>query len=236
LNKKTKFYQASTSELFGNSDEEMQNEKTHFYPRSPYAASKLFAYWMTVNYREAYGIYACNGILFNHESPLRGETFVSRKITLGLARIHKGLQECLYLGNLDSLRDWGHAKEYVEMQWLMLQQEKPKDYCIATGKQSSVRDFVNLVQSFLGEDIVWKGNGIDEKGYNSRTNKCIVAVHKKYYRPTEVNSLLGDSSKAMKEIGWEPKISLKELAEEMTKSDLIIAEKEALIKEHGYKK
>ena len=234
LEKKTKFYQASTSELFGNSNKELQNELTPFYPRSPYAAAKLFAYWITINYREAYGIYACNGILFNHESPMRGETFVSRKITLALSRISKGLQNCLYLGNLDSKRDWGHAEEYVEMQWLMLQQDKAKDYCIATGKQYTVREFVNLAQSFIGGSIRWKGKGLNEKGFDTITNKCIIAVDARYYRPTEVDSLLGDSSKAKNELGWESKKSLQDIAEEMVKSDLIIAEKEALIKDHGY--
>ncbi len=232
LEKKTRFYQASSSELFGNSGSKFQNESTTFYPRSPYAASKLFAYWITINYREAYNIFACNGILFNHESPLRGETFVSRKITLALARINKGLQDCLLLGNLDAKRDWGHAEEYVEMQWLMLQQKVPKDYVIATGKQSSVREFVEIAQNHIGNKIVWKGKGVNEKGYDSKTNKCIVAVSEKYYRPTEVDSLLGDASKANSELGWKPDISLEDLAKEMIMSDLLIAEKEALIKKH----
>ena len=235
LENKTKYYQASSSELYGNSQENLQNELTPFYPRSPYAASKLFAYWISVNYREAYNIFACNGILFNHESPVRGETFVSRKITLALARINKGLQDCLFLGNLDAKRDWGHAREYVEMQWLMLQQDEPKDYVIATGKQSSVREFVEIAYSHLGSNIIWKGNGLDEKGYDSKTNNCIVSVSKKYYRPTEVDSLLGDASKAKKELGWESHVSLSDLAKEMIKSDLLIAEKELLIHNHGLK-
>ena len=235
LENKTKYYQASSSELYGNSNETFQNELTSFYPRSPYAASKLFAYWISVNYREAYNIFACNGILFNHESPVRGETFVSRKITLALARISKGLQDCLFLGNLDAKRDWGHAKEYVEMQWLMLQQKKPSDYVIATGKQSSVREFVEIAQNQLGSSIIWKGKGSNEKGYDSITNKCIVAVSNKYFRPTEVDSLLGDASKAKEELGWESSITLEALAKEMIESDLLIAEKEALINEHGLK-
>ena len=198
LEKKTRYYQASTSELYGKAQEIPQNETTPFYPRSPYAAAKLFAYWITVNYREAYGIYACNGILFNHESPIRGETFVTRKITRALARISEGLEETLYLGNLNAKRDWGHAKDYVEMQWLMLQQDKPEDFCIATGVQYTVRDFVNNAWGYLGKTIRWEGDGLDEKGFDSESGNLIVAVNPRYFRPTEVDSLLGDPSKAQK--------------------------------------
>ena len=233
LEKKTRFYQASTSELYGEVQETPQTESTPFYPRSPYAVAKLYAFWTTVNYREAYGIYACNGILFNHESPLRGETFVTRKITRALARIKLGLQDKLYLGNLDAKRDWGHAKDFVEMQWLMLQQEQPEDFVIATGVQKSVRDFVNIAASELGIDIHWKGNGIDEKGYDVKGN-CIVLIDPRYFRPTEVESLLGDSSKAKEKLGWEPKISFEELVCEMVREDLKSAERDALVKKHGY--
>jgi len=235
LENKTRFYQASTSELYGDVKETPQNENTSFYPRSPYAAAKLYAYWITINYREAYGIFACNGILFNHESPIRGETFVTRKITRGLARISLGLQDTLYLGNLDAKRDWGHAKDYVEMQWLMLQQDKPDDYCIATGIQYSVRDFINFAWRHLGKDILWKGTGENEKGFDKETNKVIVAVDSKYFRPTEVETLLGDASKARKNLGWEPKISLEELVSEMMINDINIAKRDALVKEHGFK-
>jgi GDPmannose 4,6-dehydratase len=220
LEKKTKYYQASTSELFGDVQEVPQKETTPFYPRSPYAAAKLYAYWITINYREAYGIYACNGILFNHESPIRGETFVTRKITMALAKISLGLQDVLYLGNLDAKRDWGHAKDYVEMQWLMLQQDEPDDFCIATGVQYSVRDFVNFAWEYLGKTIRWEGEGIDEKGYDIETGDLIVAVDKQYFRPTEVEALLGDPSKAKEILGWEPKITLKEMVCEMMESDL----------------
>jgi len=233
LEKKTKFYQASTSELYGLVQETPQTEKTPFYPRSPYAVAKLYAYWIVVNYREAYGIYACNGILFNHESPLRGETFVTRKITRALARIKLGLQETLYLGNLDALRDWGHAKDYVEMQWMMLQQEKPEDFVIATGLQYSVRDFVNAAAKELAMDISWQGNGLDEKGYVD--DKCIVKVDEKYFRPTEVETLLGDPSKAKQKLGWMPKISFSELVAEMVREDYKSAQRDELIKEHGFK-
>ena len=233
LEKKTKFYQASTSELYGLVQETPQTEKTPFYPRSPYAVAKLYAYWIVVNYREAYGIYACNGILFNHESPLRGETFVTRKITRALARIKLGLQETLYLGNLDALRDWGHAKDYVEMQWMMLQQEKPEDFVIATGLQYSVRDFVNAAAKELAMDISWQGNGLDEKGYVD--DKCIVKVDEKYFRPTEVETLLGDPSKAKQKLGWIPKISFSELVAEMVREDYKSAQRDELIKEHGFK-
>ncbi len=233
LEKKTRFYQASTSELYGLVQEVPQSETTPFYPRSPYAVAKLYAYWIAVNYRESYGIYACNGILFNHESPLRGETFVTRKITRALARIKLGLQDCLYLGNLDSLRDWGHAKDYVEMQWLMLQQESPEDFVIATGIQFSVRDFVNASATELGIDIRWEGSGVDEKGYDAN-GKCIVAVDERYFRPAEVETLLGDASKARKKLGWTPKITFKELVSEMVREDLRKAERDELVKSHGY--
>ena len=218
LEKKTKYYQASTSELYGAVKESPQNEKTPFYPRSPYGVAKLYAYWITVNYREAYGIYACNGILFNHESPVRGETFVTRKITMALTRIKLGLQKTLYLGNLNAMRDWGHAKDYVEVQWLMLQQEKPSDFVIATGKQYSVRDFINLAAKNLDMKIEWKGKDEDEIGICE--NKEIIKIDTNYYRPTEVESLLGDASKAKKELGWEPKISFEELVKEMVEEDL----------------
>jgi len=218
LEKKTKYYQASTSELYGLVRETPQNERTPFYPRSPYGVAKLYAYWITVNYREAYGIYACNGILFNHESPVRGETFVTRKITRALARIKLGLQKTLYLGNLNSKRDWGHARDYVEVQWLMLQQAKPEDFVIATGKQHSVRDFINLAAKNLNMKIEWKGKNEKEIGiYN---NQEIIKVDTSYYRPTEVDSLLGDPSKAKKKLGWQPKISFEQLVKEMVESDL----------------
>jgi GDPmannose 4,6-dehydratase len=233
LTNKTKFYQASTSELYGLVQEIPQSEKTPFYPRSPYAVAKLYAYWITVNYREAYGMYACNGILFNHESPLRGETFVTRKITRALARIKLGLQDCLYLGNLDALRDWGHAQDYVEMQWLMLQQSEAEDYVIATGQQHSVRDFVNVACAELGIELTWGGKAEDEKGYDLE-GKCVVAVDPRYYRPTEVETLLGDPTKAHQKLGWEPKITFKQLVSEMVKEDLSSAQKDSLIKEHGY--
>jgi GDPmannose 4,6-dehydratase len=233
LEKKTRFYQASTSELYGLVQETPQNETTPFYPRSPYAVAKLYAYWITVNYREAYGMYACNGILFNHESPVRGETFVTRKITRALSRIKLGLQDCLYLGNLDSLRDWGHAKDYVEMQWLMLQQDKPEDFVIATGAQYSVRDFVNAAASELGIEVRWHGSGLEEKGYDSDGN-CIVAVDSRYFRPTEVDTLLGNASKAREKLGWTPKISFKELVSEMVREDLRAAERDELVNKHGY--
>jgi GDPmannose 4,6-dehydratase len=233
LEKKTRFYQASTSELYGLVQEIPQKETTPFYPRSPYAVAKLYAYWITVNYREAYKIYGCNGILFNHESPLRGETFVTRKITRALARIKLGLQECLYLGNLDALRDWGHAKDYVEMQWLMLQQDTPEDFVIATGIQHSVRDFVNVAANQLGMGIVWQGNGVHEKGFSD--GKCIVQVDPRYFRPTEVETLLGDPSKAKNKLGWVPKITFKELVSEMVTQDYELAQRDELIKKHGYK-
>jgi GDPmannose 4,6-dehydratase len=233
LQKKTRFYQASTSELYGLVQETPQKETTPFYPRSPYAVAKLYAYWITVNYREAYGIYACNGILFNHESPIRGENFVTRKITRALARIKLGLQEHLYLGNLDALRDWGHAKDYVEMQWLMLQQDKPEDFVIATGVQYSVRDFVSIAAKELGMDISWQGEGLSEQGSDA-SGKCIVSVDPRYFRPTEVENLLGDPSKAKAKLGWEPKITFMELVQEMVREDLKTAERDELVKSHGY--
>lgn len=230
---KTKFYQASTSELYGLVQEIPQKETTPFYPRSPYAVAKLYAYWITVNYREAYGIYACNGILFNHESPIRGETFVTRKITRALARIKLGLQDCLYLGNLDAKRDWGHAKDYVEMQWLMLQQEHPEDFVIATGIQYSVRDFVNAAAKELDMQISWQGNGVDETGTDNQGN-VIVKVDPRYFRPTEVETLLGDPSKAQQKLGWSPKISFAELVSEMAREDFKSAQRDELVKKHGY--
>ncbi|WP_413287839.1 GDP-mannose 4,6-dehydratase [Bdellovibrio sp. HCB337] len=225
LTKKTRYYQASTSELYGLVQETPQKETTPFYPRSPYAVAKLYAYWITVNYREAYGIYACNGILFNHESPLRGETFVTRKITRALARIKLGTQDCLYLGNLDSKRDWGHAKDYVEMQWMMLQQANPEDFVIATGIQFSVREFVDVAAKELGIDVTWKGHGVEEKGYD-KNGRCIVAVDPRYFRPAEVETLLGDATKAKTKLGWTPKITFAELVTEMVKTDLLLAEQE----------
>ena len=233
LEKKTRFYQASTSELYGLVQEIPQKETTPFYPRSPYAVAKMYAYWITVNYREAYGMYACNGILFNHESPNRGETFVTRKITRALARIKLGLQSCLYLGNLNAKRDWGHARDYVEMQWLMLQQDQPEDFVIATGVQYSVRDFVNAAAKELGMTIRWEGEGVGEKGYNEQ-GKCIVAVDPRYFRPAEVETLLGDASKAKTRLGWSPKISFEELVAEMVREDLKSAERDELVKRHGY--
>lgn len=233
LEKKTRFYQASTSELYGLVQEIPQKETTPFYPRSPYAVAKLYAYWITVNYREAYDIYACNGILFNHESPVRGETFVTRKITRALARIKLGLQDCLFLGNLDAKRDWGHAKDYVEMQWLMLQQDVAEDYVIATGVQYSVREFVNAAAQEIGLSISWSGNGVDEKGFDA-SGKCIVAVDPRYFRPTEVETLLGDASKAKEKLGWTPKITFQELVGEMMREDLKAAERDELVRRHGF--
>jgi GDPmannose 4,6-dehydratase len=233
LTKQTRFYQASTSELYGLVQEVPQTEKTPFYPRSPYAVAKLYSYWITVNYREAYGIFACNGILFNHESPIRGETFVTRKITRALARIKLGLQDCLYLGNLNAKRDWGHAKDYVEMQWLMLQQEDPEDFVIATGRQHSVRDFVNAAADALGLKLFWRGSGIDEKAFDD-SDRCIVAVDPRYFRPTEVESLLGSAQKAKKKLGWSPKISFEQLVREMAQEDLQSAKRDELVKHHGF--
>lgn len=233
LEKKTRFYQASTSELYGLVQEIPQKETTPFYPRSPYAVAKLYAYWITVNYREAYGIYACNGILFNHESPVRGETFVTRKITRALARIKLGLQDCVYLGNLDAKRDWGHAKDYVEMQWMMLQQDRPEDFVIATGVQFSVREFVNAAAAEIGLAIRWKGEGVEEKGYDEN-GRCLVAVDPRYFRPAEVETLLGDASKARDLLGWTPRISFEELVAEMMREDLKAAQRDELVKKHGY--
>src|SRR5439155_24277399 len=233
LEKKTRFYQASTSELYGLVQETPQKETTPFYPRSPYAVAKLYAYWITVNYREAYGIFACNGILFNHESPLRGETFVTRKITRALARIKLGLQDCLYLGNLDAKRDWGHARDYVEMMWLMLQQPEPEDFVIATGAQHSVREFVIAAAKELGVEITWKGQGVDERGYDDAGTQ-IVAVDPRYFRPTEVQSLLGDASKARERLGWQPRTTFEDLVAEMVREDLKSAERDELVKAHGY--
>jgi GDPmannose 4,6-dehydratase len=233
LEKVSRFYQASTSEMYGLVQEIPQKETTPFYPRSPYAVAKLYAYWITINYREAYGIYACNGILFNHESPQRGETFVTRKITRALARIKLGLQDRLYLGNMDALRDWGHARDYVQMQWLMLQQETPKDYVIASGEQHSVREFVEVAAKFLDIEISWKGIGAEEKGLD-QDGKVIVSVDPRYYRPTEVETLLGDASKAKKELGWAPRITFRELVKEMVEADVNAAAKDALARKHGY--
>ena len=233
LEKKTRFYQASTSELYGLVQETPQKETTPFYPRSPYAVAKMYAYWITVNYREAYGIYACNGILFNHESPVRGETFVTRKITRALARIKLNLQDCLYLGNMASLRDWGHARDYVEMQWLMLQQEQPEDFVIATGVQYSVRQFVDAAASELGIQITWQGEGVEETGTDQH-GKIIVKVDPRYFRPTEVETLLGDPSKAKEKLGWTPTTSFAELVAEMVREDLKSAERDELVKKHGY--
>ena len=234
LEKKTRFYQASTSELYGLVQEIPQKETTPFYPRSPYAVAKLYAYWITVNYREAYGLFACNGILFNHESPVRGETFVTRKITRALARIKLGLQDTLYLGNMDAKRDWGHAKDYVEMQWLMLQQDEPEDFVIATGVQYSVKDFVNAAAKELDMVIFWEGQGVEEKGKDAH-GKCIVAVDPRYFRPTEVETLLGDPTKAKEKLGWTPKTTFNELVAEMVREDLKSAERDELVKHHGYK-
>jgi GDPmannose 4,6-dehydratase len=246
LEKSTRFYQASTSELYGLVQEIPQKETTPFYPRSPYAVAKLYAYWITVNYREAYGIYACNGILFNHESPLRGETFVTRKITRALARIKLGLQECLYLGNMDAKRDWGHAKDYIEMQWLMLQQDQPEDFVIATGVQYSVRDFVNAAAKELDMEIRWEGHGVEEKGYLTSASTtagqglenrkhAIVAVDPRYFRATEVETLLGDPTKAKEKLGWAPQTTFDALVAEMVGEDLKAAERDELVKSHGYK-
>lgn len=233
LEKHTRFYQASTSELYGLVQEIPQRETTPFYPRSPYAVSKLFAYWTTVNYREAYGMYACNGILFNHESPMRGETFVTRKITRALARIRAGLENTLFLGNLDALRDWGYARDYVEIQWRMLQQEEPKDYVIATGEQYSVRDFVNLTAEMLDMELRWEGIGVDERA-RDKNGRVVVAVDPRYFRPTEVQTLIGDAAKAVLELGWSPQTSFREMVREMVEADRSTAERDALVKQHGF--
>jgi GDPmannose 4,6-dehydratase len=233
LTGKSRFYQASTSEMFGLVQQVPQSEKTPFYPRSPYGVAKLYAYWITVNYREAYGLYACNGILFNHESPLRGETFVTRKVTRAMARIKLGLQPKLYLGNLDSRRDWGHARDYIEMQWLMLQQKNPTDYVIATGVQHSVREFVTMVAACLDIRLEWSGKGVDEQAFDQH-GKALVAVDPRYFRPAEVETLLGDASKARRELGWAPRTDFRTLVEEMTIEDLKAAERDALVTRHGY--
>jgi GDPmannose 4,6-dehydratase len=233
LGKRTRFYQASTSELYGKVAETPQRETTPFYPRSPYGVAKLYAYWITVNYREAYGLFACNGILFNHESPIRGETFVTRKITRGLARISVGLQDCLYLGNLDARRDWGHARDFVDAQWRILQQPEPEDFVIATGEQHSVREFVEAAAAELEMKLAWKGSGADEKAYDAK-GRAVVAVDSRYYRPAEVDTLLGDASKARQKLGWTPTIKFRELAAEMARADLREAERSALVKKHGY--
>jgi GDPmannose 4,6-dehydratase len=248
LEKKTRFYQASTSELYGLVQETPQTEKTPFYPRSPYAVAKIYGYWITVNYREAYGLYACNGILFNHESPLRGETFVTRKITRAAARIVLGLQDCLFLGNMDSLRDWGHARDYVEMQWLMLQQDEPDDFVIATGVQYSVRDFVNASVEELGIKLRWEGTGVDEVGVIDTVDagrgtgdavltpgQTIVRVDPRYFRPTEVETLLGDPTKAKEKLGWTPTTTFAEMVVEMVRSDFEDAKRDDLMKQHGFK-
>jgi len=234
LEGKTRFYQASTSEMYGKVQAVPQDETTPFYPRSPYGVAKVYAYWITVNYREAYGIYACNGILFNHESPVRGETFVTRKITRALARIKLGLQECLYLGNLDARRDWGHARDFVEAQWLMLQQEQPEDYVIATGEQHSVREFVERAAAELGMRLRWEGQGADQRGIDGRTGRCLVAVDPHYFRPTEVDTLLGNPAKARKQLGWKPRVSFDELVAEMVREDLRTAERDELCRREGY--
>jgi GDPmannose 4,6-dehydratase len=234
LENKTRFYQASTSELYGKVQEIPQNETTPFYPRSPYAVAKLYAYWITINYREAYGIYACNGILFNHESPIRGETFVTRKITRALARLKTGLSGILHIGNLDAQRDWGHAKDYVEMQWLMLQQDKPEDYVIATGEHYSVREFIEIAARHLGLSIRWEGEGIDEKGINEETGQIMVAVDSRYFRPTEVQDLLGDAGKARKKLGWKPRITFEQLVAEMVEADMKEAQKDSLCQLEGF--
>lgn len=234
LENKTRYYQASTSELYGQVQEVPQKEATPFYPRSPYAVAKLYAYWITVNYREAYGLYACNGILFNHESPLRGETFVTRKITRGLARIKEGLDECLFLGNMDAKRDWGHARDFVEAQWLILQQDKPEDFVIATGEQHSVREFVEMAAEKIGFQMTWRGNGVNETGVDQDGN-IIVKVDPRYFRPAEVDTLLGDPCKAKKQLGWSHKTSFDELVEQMVAEDLQIAKRDALVREKGFK-
>ena len=235
LEQKTRFYQASTSEMFGKVQETPQRETTPFYPRSPYGAAKVYAHWITVNYREAYGMFACSGILFNHESPLRGETFVTRKITRGLSRIHQGLETCLYLGNLDSLRDWGHARDYVRAQWLMLQRPEPDDFVIATGEQHSVREFVTRAGAELDMRIEWSGNGADEQGVDARTGRPVVKIDARYFRPTEVDTLLGDATKARTRLGWKPEIGFEALVKEMVTEDAEIARRDAVIAREGFK-
>jgi GDPmannose 4,6-dehydratase len=235
LEGRTRFYQASTSEMFGKVRQVPQSEDTPFYPRSPYGAAKVYAYWITVNYREAYGLYACNGILFNHESPIRGETFVTRKITRGLARIHEGLEEALYLGNLDARRDWGHARDYVRAQWLVLQQDEPEDFVIASGEQHSVREFVERAAQLLDMRLTWRGHGAEECGVDARSGRTVVKIDPRYFRPTEVNTLLGDASKARSKLGWKPEIGFDALIREMVDEDLALARRDALIAREGYK-
>jgi GDPmannose 4,6-dehydratase len=235
LDRTTRFYQASTSEMYGKVQEIPQKETTPFYPRSPYGAAKVYGYWITVNYREAYGLYACNGILFNHESPIRGETFVTRKITRGLARIHEGLDECLYLGNIDSLRDWGHARDYVRAQWLVLQQDEPDDFVIATGEQHSVREFVTLAGVQLGYAIEWQGEGVEEIGVDRNSGKVLVRIDPRYFRPAEVDTLLGDNSKARTRLGWTPEVSFGTLVQEMVTADLELARRDAHMTRQGFK-
>jgi GDPmannose 4,6-dehydratase len=235
LEKKTRFYQASTSEMFGKVQEIPQSETTPFYPRSPYGAAKVYGHWITVNYREAYGLFACSGILFNHESPMRGETFVTRKITRGLARIHLELEKCLYLGNLDSLRDWGHARDYVRAQWLILQQPEAEDFVIATGEQHSVREFVTRAGAELGMTVEWRGTGLEEEGVDTKGGRTIVKIDPRYFRPTEVDTLLGDATKARTKLGWKPEISFAQLVEEMVAEDLDIARRDAVIAREGFK-
>jgi GDPmannose 4,6-dehydratase len=235
LEKKTRFYQASTSEMFGKVQEIPQSETTPFYPRSPYGAAKVYGHWITVNYREAYGLFACSGILFNHESPMRGETFVTRKITRGLARIHLELEKCLYLGNLDSLRDWGHARDYVRAQWLILQQPEAEDFVIATGEQHSVREFVTRAGAELDMSVEWRGSGLEEEGVDTKSGRTIVKIDPRYFRPTEVDTLLGDATKARTKLGWKPEISFAQLVEEMVAEDLSIARRDAVIAREGFK-
>ncbi len=235
LEKKTRFYQASTSEMFGNVQEARQRETTPFYPRSPYGAAKVYGHWITVNYREAYGMFACSGILFNHESPIRGETFVTRKITRGLTRIREGLESCLYLGNLDSLRDWGHAKDYVRAQWLMLQQDTPEDFVIATGEQHSVREFVTKAAECLDMQMRWVGTGVDEIGIDTKTERTMVKIDTRYFRPTEVDTLLGDATKAQLKLGWRPEHTFGDLVREMVREDLLLAKRDAAIAREGFK-
>jgi len=235
LEQKTRFYQASTSEMFGKVQETPQRETTPFYPRSPYGAAKVYAHWITVNYREAYGLYACSGILFNHESPVRGETFVTRKITRGLARIHEGLDECLYLGNIDALRDWGHARDYVRAQWLMLQQDAPEDFVIATGEQHSVRDFVERSARLIGYEIDWRGSGVEEEGVDRQSGRVLVRIDPRYFRPAEVDTLLGDPTKAREKLGWVPEVGYEQLVREMVETDLELARRDAHMTQHGFK-
>jgi GDPmannose 4,6-dehydratase len=234
LTSSVRFYQASTSELYGKTQQTPQSELTPFHPRSPYSVAKLYAYWITVNYREAYGLYACNGILFNHESPIRGETFVTRKITRGLARIKVGLQECLYLGNLDAKRDWGHARDYVEMQWLMLQQECPEDFVIATGQQHSVREFVNAAADEMHMRLTWRGVGRDERAFDKH-GRCVIAIDQRYFRPAEVDTLVGDATKARVKLGWSPKVTYRQLVAEMVAADLQEAERDQLVRQNGHR-